>query len=470
MRKMIVLILICLWTSVVAGDQSPAPPLALIHVTVVDVTGKPPKADMTVLVDGAQIVAVGPSAKVNVPGNARIVDGSGKFLMPGLWDMHVHTLSTAVARDTFFPLFVANGVTGVRDMGSSVTAEELGTVRQDIRSGARVGPRIVAAGRILDGPKPINPGVSTAVTDERSARESVRQLKTAGADFIKVYSLLSREAYFAIAAEAKKSGLPFAGHVPLSVTAEEASAAGQKSMEHMFAVLEGCSSREDDLRSDALATAPMGMLRSQARSIDDFDRRKAARLYRVLAKNQTWQVPTLAVRATVSGEGKTSAGDPRLEYIYAELRERWTGGKRFAALSQEDRAALGRLFPAELRIIGEMHRAGVPFLAGTDTPNPFVLPGYSIHDELEFLVRAGLTPLQALQSATIAPARFLSLSGVLGTVEKGKIADLVLLDANPLSNIANTRAVHGVVANGRWLDRKHLDELLAGVRVRASQR
>ncbi len=208
------------------------------HVTVIDVTGMPSKSDMTVIVAGNRIEAIGKTGKVKTPKDAQIIDATGKYLIPGLWDMHVHTLSNE-RRETFFPLFIANGVTGVRDMGTSTPLEQVNQFRREIADGTRLGPRIVTAGPIVDGPKPVNPTISIGVANEIEARRAVRLLKQQGADFIKVYSTLPREAYFAIVDEAKKQGLAFAGHVPLSVTAAEASNAGQKSMEHMFGVLEG---------------------------------------------------------------------------------------------------------------------------------------------------------------------------------------------------------------------------------------
>ena len=459
-----------------AKQISQSKTLAITHVTVIDVAAKDTKRvlkrDQTVVITGNRIAAFGETKRVKLPAGAQVIDATGKFLIPGLWDMHVHTLSKDMW-ETFFPLFIANGVTGVRDMGTSTPLEQVKQIRREIADGARIGPRIVAAGRIVDGPKPIIPPVSTGVANEAEARQIVRLLKQQGADFIKVYSLLPREAYFAVADEAKKQGLSFAGHVPLSVTAAEASRAGQKSMEHMFSVLEGCAVNEDELRQQAMRSAPAGLLRSQAESTDTFDPKKAAQLYSLLAKNHTWQVPTLAVRhsAAYYDEG-IFANDPRLKFVYFSLRERWkpAPASPFSRLTKEDYGKLKRLFPAELKVIGEMRRAGVLFLAGTDTPNPYVFPGFSLHDELGWFVKAGLSPLQALQTATLNPATYLGMTGSLGTIEKGNLADLVLLDANPLEDIGNTKRISAVVANGRLFDRKALDAMLAQVESAADRK
>jgi imidazolonepropionase-like amidohydrolase len=479
-RTLAWLLTILLSASTVAQTKS-APqvqPLVFIHVTVIDVTGRDThhalKTDHTVLISGNRITTVG--KHVRVPTGAQIIDGTGKFLIPGLWDMHVHALHKE-RWGTFSPLFIANGVTGIRDMGTMTPLEQINQIRREIADGTRLGPRIVAAGPIVDGPKPVNPTISIGVANEVEARRAVRLLKQQGADFIKVYSTLPREAYFAIIDEAKKQGLAFAGHVPLSVTAAEASNAGQKSMEHLLGVLEGCALNEIELRQEAIQKiTTSGLMSSQANSMDSFSSKKAAKLFSLLAKNQTWQVPTVTFWHSVTYYDQSNvayANDPRLKYIFLNLRERWKPENPQSspyANFVEDYAKLKRLFPEELKIIGEMHRAGVQFLAGTDTAVPYAFPGFSLHDELAFLVQAGLTPLEALQTATLNPAIFLGREKELGTIEKGKLADLVLLDANPLENISNTKRINAVVLNGRLLDRKTLDKMLADVEMEANKK
>src|SRR6266436_4993488 len=216
--------------------------LAFTHATVIDATGAPGKTGLTVVITDDRITAIGKSADLHPPTNAVIVDASGKFLIPGLWDMHVHW-----HEKDYLPLFIANGVTGVRMMWGMPEHFEW---RKEVERGSLLGPRLLIASTIVDGPKPFWPGSLTA-RNEAEGRQAVTKAKQAGADFVKVYSLLPREAYFAIADEAKKQGIPFAGHVPISVSVAEASKAGQKSIEHLTGILAGCSSREAELLQSA---------------------------------------------------------------------------------------------------------------------------------------------------------------------------------------------------------------------------
>src|SRR5947209_7309868 len=253
MRRILALLAILLPTLIVAQTNSIAPsqPLAFTHATVIDMTGAKPESDMTVVIEGNRIAALGKTGRVRIPKDAQIINASGKFLIPGLWDMHVHTLREDRLA-TFFPLFVANGVTSVRDMSSTLANfDMLKQWRGEITNGTRLGPRIIAAGPLIDGPKPVWTdfiSVSTAA----EGRETVRTLKQHGVDFIKVYSGLPRDIYLAIADETKKQGLTFVGHEPNAVLAAEASDAGQKSFEHLYGVLLGCSRDEAALRAEAV--------------------------------------------------------------------------------------------------------------------------------------------------------------------------------------------------------------------------
>jgi imidazolonepropionase-like amidohydrolase len=289
-----------------------------------------------------------------------------------------------------------------------------------------------------------------------------------GADFVKVYNKLPREAYLSIADEAKKQGLPFVGHVPESVSADEASDLGQKSIEHLTGVELACSDREDELRREAVAAlakadnqAAWELLgRIGARAADSFSDKKARALYARFVRNGTWQVPTLTVlRSLVSLDDPKFTADPRVKYMPPSLRSYW-----WLKLSPETAAGLKRAYKRATGLVRAMHQAGVPLLAGTDTSNPYIFPGFSLHDELALLVaEGGFTPLEALQAATRDPARFLGREKDQGTVEPGKLADLVLLDADPLADIHNTTKIAAVVANGRLLPQRELDRMLADV-------
>ena len=431
-------------------DRTPTP-LALTHVSLIDVTGAVVKRDMTVVITGDRISAIGASANTSVPAESNVVDATGKFLIPGLWDMHVHWY----ARDTF-TLFTANGVTGVRQMfGNS----DLLRWRDQIAKGSLLGPRMVVASPIIDGPEPVWPN-SISVRNEDEGRKAVRRVKQWGADFVKVYALLPRDAYFGIADEAKQQGMTFVGHVPFSVSTAEASQAGQKSIEHLTGILIDCSNKETELRDELVkAKSPAARHRVQMKALETYDEKKAADLFARFVKNHTWQCPTLTVLRSIASVGDENfRRDGRLRYIPRRLQQRWSVG---IANRDEDDNGAKKIFRKDLEIVGAMRKAGVPILAGTDTGNPFCFPGFSLHEELALLVIAGLTPVEALRAATLNPAEFFGLDKTLGTIDQGKIADLVLLDANPLEDIRNTQRINAVISNGRLFDRKALDKMLA---------
>jgi len=462
MRESALAALACFF--VVASPGSAAPkPIAITDVNLIDVTGGAVIEHSTVVFSGGRIVDVGKSANVHIPHSAQVVDGSGRFLIPGLWDMHVHMVFGdwfPQSREIVLPLFVANGVTGVRDMGGEL--EVLQQWRREIGQGKLLGPRIVTSGPMLDGPKPRFPS-SVAVASPEDGRKAVDDLKRRGADFIKLQSLMSRESYFAIADEARRQGIVFAGHVPDAIRAVEASNAGQKSIEHLTGVFEGCSNVEDEL-----LRGPKGI----KRFLETFDDAKAAALIAVFKKNRTWQAPTLVwERGGNLLDQRDLQHDPRARYVPAS----WKNGawRRFTEDILKDQAnddlqTRQRFVAKEIEVVRDMHRAGIPFLAGTDTAaGVYVFPGFSLHEEMQLLVRAGFTPLEALQCATRNPAEYLGKLSEMGTLEKGKVADLVLLDANPLDDIANTQRIAGVVVTGRYLSRAELDRLLRSVEMAA---
>ncbi len=450
--------------------------LALTHTTVIDATGAPAQRDVTVVITGDRITRMGPSADLQPPTDAVVVDATGKFLIPGLWDMHVHWYE-----QDYLPLFIANGVTGVRIMWGMPVHHEW---RKEIERGRLIGPHLFIASAIVDGPKPFWPGSITAGNADEG-RQAVIKARQEGADFVKVYSLLPREAYFAIADEAKKQGIPFEGHVTIAVSAQKASAAGQKSIEHLTGVLQACSSREDYLlksAQDALATflttpnEPAGIIPEMRQSsqvaLETCNPLRADALFAEFKTNHTWQCPTLIVLHNIAFlDDPSLTKDARLKYMSRELRSSWDPARdfRFKNRTSEDVALGKKVYQKEFELVGAMQHAGVGILAGTDTGNPYCMPGFSLHDELGLLVQAGLTPMQALQSATLNAARFMEREKDLGTIEPGKLADLVLLNANPLADIGNTRKINAVVFDGRLYSRSALDGMLTRVETLASK-
>lgn len=489
-RSTLLLALLCL-----SAGTATAQPLAFTGVIVIDVEEGVAEPGMTVVVSGGRIAAVGEAGSVDIPDDATVIDAAEKYLIPGLWDMHTHLLwstdasehawvdmpddvgSWALWERYYSPaldLLVANGVTGIREMWGDL--EVARRVREEAAAGDRLAPRMVVAGGQIDGP-PAKWSFVAATLQE--GRDGVDSLKAAGAAFIKVYSYLRPEVYQAVAERAKGVGVPFAGHVPWLVRASEASDVGQRSFEHLVGVVQGCSDVESELIAtngaiiDAIseeggATADSLLQTWYERVLAAQDDERCRRLLRRLARNETWQVPTLVMsRGIAYQDDPAMAADERMRYVHPGWRASWLPENDPYRLSTEEvyegYEERHRLHERKKAITGIAAEEGVPLLAGTDTPNAFAFPGFGLHDELELLVEAGLTPLEALQAATINPARFLGRTDDLGTVEEGRLADLVLLEANPLEDIANTRRIRAVVANGRYFDRDALDAMLAEV-------
>ena len=482
-RKVLADALLCASAVCLVSCSRPhKPTLAITHVTVIDTNGGPPRADMTVIIERDRLELIAPSSATAPPSGTPIVDGSGRFLMPGLADMHVHLTGAGEpdgSRQFLLPLLLANGITTVRDLGGYL--ESLIPLRKEIREGKRDAPQVFFAGPYLDGnPPSFEP--SLVVNTAADADERVHELVARGVDFIKVQSALSRDAYFGIAAASKREHISFVGHVPDRVTAAEASDAGQRSIEHLTGVLRACSHSEKRLMREQFRVprhkqTPAGSSARQLAWQGELLRTQSAKFTSALLEefshNQTWQVPTLVMLRNVAfptASGNLGA-DPRTQFIPRRILEGW----------KKDRSELLSARPAEFRmrqalldrsfeIVGKMNAAGVRIMAGTDTAAPFVFPGTSLHDELALLVEAGLTPLEALEAATRRPAEFLGRLEEQGTVEPGKIADLLLLDANPLDNIGNIRQIRAVILRGKLFDRPALDAMLARVRAFAAAR
>ena len=428
------------------GGSAQVPVLAITNVTLLDGTDAAPRRDVTVVVTGTRISAIGPSSRTTVPKGARVVDGRNQFLIPGLWDMHVH-LGAYDAGVKASARLLSYGVTGVRDMASPL--DDILRLRRETDTGAivrtvdRRGRTDSAAPAALCAPAARPHG------DRGGRGATVGELRERGVDFIKVGDTLTRSAYLSIARESTRLRLPFAGHLPAEVTAAEASDAGQRSIEHFGSavfrnVLMGASSDEEAmsrLTRDALATAlgggpPPDVTLTEAaftnRLVDSYDARKGAALFARFVRNRTWHVPTILA----------------LRSVWDERRARLNA----AAAAADQRAAA-----KTLAMFAEMRRAGVRVLAGSDLPVEAGVP--RLHDELAALVEAGLTPLQALQAATRDAAEFLGRTATTGTVAAGKNANLVLLDANPLTDIANTRRVTAVIRSGRVFTAADLQSL-----------
>ena len=439
-----------------ASGAARAQQLTLVHANVVDVSTGKVRPDMTVVVVGKRITRVSPSARTNLQ-VGKVVDATGQYLIPGLWDMHTHIYfdgTAAAGTDLILPLLLANGVTGIRDMGSEL--DSVLKARADVAAHRRLGPRLVVSGPMLDGPKsPYKASVAIATAED--GRKAVDQLKARGVDFIKVQSLVPREAYFAIAAEARKVGLPLDGHVPDAVRATEALTAGQRSFEHLIGIFEASSTAENAYVA--------GQEKSPGRFLATYDpAREAAIIRRLAAHPRVWQCPTLYwERGQWLVDSIAWHQDPELAYAGASwVAQRWPKAQTSIArtLDTEPLPVRARFVTHELDLVRKLHAAHVGFLAGTDTPAGVdLIPGASLHLELQRFVTAGFTPLEALQTATLNPAKFFNRQADFGSVQAGRLADLVLLSANPLTDIANTQRIVGVLADGQYHSRQDLDKL-----------
>ncbi len=414
-------------------------PIAFTHVTVIDGADSLPRRDLTVIVRGTRISAVGPSASTKIPAGARVIAGRGKYLVPGFWDMHVHT-DVPTAR-LVLPLYVANGVTGVRDMAGSW--EHLTGFRADIKASRFWGPRIVASGPYLDGNDQPIPHYLARTPAEATA--AVDTLAALGVDFIKVHTGLNREAFLAAARAARSHHLPFAGHVPRVVGAADASDAGIASIEHLLTILTPCTPAE------SLALEPRFTVQAALGRCSSAD---PAPLYAKLARNGTRVTPTFTAQYEVALWPVRSVPNDSLAHYLPDTLRRYIAGIFPMPDSVPPGAdSVGRaVFAKRLKLVGAMHRAGVVVLPGTDAPLRNSPPGFGLHEELAWLAQAGLSPWRVLVAATLEPAKFFGMQDSLGTIAPGKLADLVLLDADPLADIRNTRRVNTVVANGRLLD------------------
>ncbi len=437
---------------VVGCGQDPVPPktaavaakaperhlLAITHVTLIDPSSGP-QPDVTLIIDGDKIREVGPASTTTVPAGAEVHDASGRFALPGLWDAHVHLSQIGL---DMMPLYVANGITSVRDMGSAL--EDVARWK-DARSKGEPAPRVFSPGPKIDGTGEAGPD-NVVVTTPDAARATVDKLKADGADFIKVHGGLTRPVYEAIVEECRKDGLFFAGHAAGEITPLIAVKAGQRSIEHgrgMFL----CSSRE----REKVRAQPKSPLAQLCAAEGTGERNLSA-----MARAGVWFTPTLT---SWRGLGLTPLEAGRLDglrYVSpAFQKQRW--GDDLAEEPDEIRRSLLTRASA---LTGRAAREGVHLLAGTDTGDPYVVPAFALHDELELFVHAGVSPLQAIRSATLEPARALGVADTVGTLEAGKAADVLLLTADPLADIRNTRKIAAVVLNGRWLSSEQTTSLI----------
>lgn len=458
---------------VLCAASARADDVAFNHVTVVDVVEGRLLRDQMVRVAGGRIVDVAPATGARIPKRTRVVDATGKFLIPGLWDMHTHFFGRAPGcPEITFSLAVAHGVTGARDVAAQLDLSL--TWRAEVQSGRMIGPRLFGTGQLVDGVPVVYPPISVSARTPDDARGIVDSLARRGADFVKAYEMLDREAFFALVEQAKKSGLPVVAHVPLSVLAGDASDAGVRSFEHLRNLELACSSDAEDLLAERIAMLKAGAGRvgaevraeihsaQRTRALDTYDPQRCTALLRKLAANGTWQTATLSLetreaRAVYLNESVRAT----LRWVPDRYRVEWEAwAKRASAATPQATAAFIRRANWLAQLVRRMQEERVGLLAGTDFATHWTVPGAALHEELSVLVEAGLTPLEALRTATLNPAQYFGKTNEFGTVAPGMVADLVLIDGDPLADIRNARRISAVVANGRYLDRATLDRML----------
>jgi imidazolonepropionase-like amidohydrolase len=464
-----------LLVGVAARPATPAETYDLVinHVNVVDVVSGQLRADQAVAVSGGKIVRVGPEAQARYHARQK-VDGTGRFLMPGLWDMHVHFRggdSLAAANKKSLTLYLAHGITTVRDAGGDLTPFVYQWRREE-EAGTLAGPRIFTSGPKIDGPSATWPG-SLEVTTPAQVSHALDSLQKLRVDYVKIYdSKISGEAYLETISQAEKRGLKTTGHMPYSVTLGEAVNRGLDGTEHLYYVFKACSGKEDSLtalvRNSLSTPKPLGLFALLPAVYDTYSPAAAQRIFRLMASHHTSATPTLAIGKTLAELADNDhAHDSLRAYIDPKIQR--TYAKRLASAKQQ--SAASRAFTQKLEakfmsLVPQMQAAGVPILAGSDSGpfNSFTYPGASLQDELVLLVKAGLTPAQALRAATINGATWLGAASRSGTIAEGKDADLLLLTANPLTDISNVRHIAAVVSRGKVYSRSELRKMLAAIK------
>ena len=458
--------------------------LAVHNVNIVDVKTGDLWENMTLIIREDKIDTIGRSFDFDLSGSNNWVDGTGKYLIPGLWDMHAHLFNEANIRNVDYPLFIANGITGIRVMAAdcfnppcedpNMTIAQHRRLQREIQEEQLMGPKSILASYYINGALT---GESTVLQPRTEAhgRELARLLKKRDVDFIKIYDELMPEAYYGITDEAKKLGLDFAGHVPLTLTSSYVSEAGQKSIEHCCDLVQflECSKIAEEMhrkivelfrsqQADFGYTQVEGINKLTLEMVQAFDSLKCKRIYDIYIKNDTWVVPTLRLFEVYYPDAKDWKDAPHIKYMPKQ---------EYDYFKDEYEPAMRRFwgpFNPEIekkrrKIIVDMHHAGVGILAGSDVGEVGLVPGFSLHEELVSLQKAGLTAHEVLQTATLNAAKYQNAIDSLGTIEIGKIADLILLNENPLEDIVNTQKIQAVLTNGMYLNRKDLDSLLFGV-------
>ncbi|GAB4241104.1 MAG: amidohydrolase family protein [Ekhidna sp.] len=479
MKKLLFVYFVLIQLSVTLAQFHKGADMAILNVSVVDVEEGAIQPGMDIVIKGDKIAEVVETGSKAIEASVQ-VDGTGQYLIPGLWDMHAHPDDPEMwrmkpneeGRDLLMPLFVLHGVTGIRDMAGSL--DVVNSWREKMANGTLLGPTIFAAGPLIDGPNPMWDG-SIGIPSTAKVKSKVDSLIEAGVDFLKVYSLLPDSIYFALSEYASSKNVPFCGHVPQTVTNLEASRSGICSLEHLLDIPLECSSEEANIRN---GTVDYGGIEDRLARyvfrtklmVETYDPQKAQRLYSEFVKNKTWHTPTISMwYKNAYFESEEEKDRAYFKYLPGYMRRYWTPQENDHLRYRQKTflEAKQLLVDHYMRIIKEMHDAGVQLLAGTDTgANPLCWPGLGVHLEIAMFEEAGLSPAEALKTATINPAIYLGIEDEYGSISPGKFADMVLLEANPLETVSNTKEIAGVIKNGGYYSKRRIAEFMEAIAER----
>ena len=471
------------------GGSSSAPSVnvtkgtVLLNANVVNTRDGSVSTDMSVVIDGGkiqQLLAGG--IQVTISGSAVGVDARGKFVVPGYQDMHTHAMDAADQQPTNWPLFIANGVTGIREMrGSSALVQRAQKLNSDSAAGLVDAPEVLIIPGDIIGQIPAPPTVAIA-TQAGPATAEVQKQKAYGAGFIKMFNV-NREASLAILAETKNQGITVAGHISPALSAVESANAGWRAIEHLgsgIGILLDCSSDEASVRAALLrgegsppSPLPPTWSASQQsapfyqRVLASYDNTKCQSVAQAFVKNETWNVPTLIrLRTQHFVESSAYRNDPNLIYVSRATRAAWEAAAVTRTTFPASVITTFQQYYAQQQVLTKLlKQSGAKLLAGSDTATQanWVIPGFSLHQEFRELAAAGLSPLEILQMTTLNAAEFMNRQSSMGTVDAGKNADLVVLDANPVSDVANLSKIAGVVLKGKYFSKAALDQQKADV-------
>ncbi len=468
LQKIFHVILFATFSNVIRGQTI----ATIFHdVSVIDVKNGKVLNHRDVIVEGDKITAITTDLKRKLPKGSTIINAKGKYIIPGLWDMHVHVLEEDEGYRWQFPLFIANGIVGFREMWGDRAV--IDSIKNEIQKGTMPHFHFKASGHILDGKKVFWEG-SLSASDTATALRLVDSLIGAKVDFIKIYSFLEPEVFDVVAKRCNDKSFPFAGHVPHRVWLTKASESGMASMEHLYGFLiEACSFPDSAMKlkrinADNFESGMEPKMRiekaraSEKFMLNNFSEKRMRDIAILLKKNNTYVVPTVVTnRGNYFSNDTSFTNDKRLKYLSPQAREEWKEETEsdIKKNTSEDWQNKRKRYEIEKLIIKILWQEKVPILAGTDSYNPYAFPGFSLHDEMALFVEFGMTPIDALRSATINPVKYLKMTDSLGTIETGKRADMVLLNANPLTDITNTKNIYAVMINGKLFKSADLDKM-----------